>query len=352
MLSYIVTNSGNITLVADNRSFVIGKEHPNYEKIKGGLATMSETELVNLADISLAIQNEVEAIYNGKATLSNGSVLFNGQPVHSTLANRIKELSQSGFPVTPLLRFMENLMNSPSNKVVNRLFDFLSHDGLPITEDGCFLAYKSVQNDYYSKTTGNLVLLQGKVVDGRIYNGVGETVECVRNQVDDNEQNHCSNGLHAGAFEYAGPGGYFNKKNERVVIVKINPADVVSVPTDHSSQKLRTCKYIVVGEYKEKMDRGPVYGVEADTGRVVHLDDLADMMGMGGVRQRKLKELNDYVMNEFPDGLHAGANEFLDSTKDQRREFLNAVVPKPLKVKQSNFHNVRGPDGKFKRKGG
>jgi hypothetical protein len=34
------------------------------------------------------------------------------------------------------------------------------------------------------------------------------------------------------------------------MIVEINPADVVSIPTDCQFQKLRTCKYKVVGEYE------------------------------------------------------------------------------------------------------
>jgi hypothetical protein len=34
------------------------------------------------------------------------------------------------------------------------------------------------------------------------------------------------------------------------MLVEINPSDVVSIPTDCEFQKLRTCKYKVVGEYE------------------------------------------------------------------------------------------------------
>jgi acyl carrier protein len=53
----------------------------------------------------------------------------------------------------------------------------------------------------------------------------------------------CSHGLHAGSLAYA------RGWAERVILVEIDPADVVSVPGDENCQKLRCCKYTVVGEY-------------------------------------------------------------------------------------------------------
>ena len=35
---------------------------------------------------------------------------------------------------------------------------------------------------------------------------------------------------------------------ERTVIVKINPRDVVSIPTDYNEAKGRACRYEVIGE--------------------------------------------------------------------------------------------------------
>jgi hypothetical protein len=64
--------------------------------------------------------------------------------------------------------------------------------------------------------------------------------------VDDNCSVGCSNGLHVGAIDYVksygGPG-------DKVVVCKVNPADVVSVPLDSEHQKVRCCRYEVVAEY-------------------------------------------------------------------------------------------------------
>jgi hypothetical protein len=87
-------------------------------------------------------------------------------------------------------------------------------------------------------------VLQGVVnSQGRIYNGVGEHIEVQRNCVDDDRNNHCRPGLHVGSLDYAR--GWARGK---VVVVKVNPKDVVSVPNDCQCQKLRCCAYTVVSE--------------------------------------------------------------------------------------------------------
>jgi hypothetical protein len=58
--------------------------------------------------------------------------------------------------------------------------------------------------------------------------------------------------VHAGSLSYATGFGPTH------VIVKIDPADVVSIPTDCSCQKLRTCAYEVVALCQGKMEDGGV----------------------------------------------------------------------------------------------
>ena len=70
----------------------------------------------------------------------------------------------------------------------------------------------------------------------------------------------CSNGLHAGALNYVASYGSV-ESNDRIVIVKINPEDVVSVPSDCNCEKLRTCRYEVVGEYQGELLK-PLYKSE------------------------------------------------------------------------------------------
>jgi hypothetical protein len=138
---------------------------------------------------------------------------------------------QEGFPIEPMVVFMENLMSNPSRQAVQELYGFLEKNNLPITPDGHFLAYKKVRDDYLDCHSGTMD------------NSVGRIVEMERNEVDDNRNNTCSAGLHFCGHSYLAHFG-----GARTVIVKINPRDVVSIPSDYNDAKGRACRYEVVGE--------------------------------------------------------------------------------------------------------
>jgi hypothetical protein len=74
-------------------------------------------------------------------------------------------------------------------------------------------------------------------------NSVGKIVDMERNKVDDNKDQTCSTGLHFCGQSYLSHFG-----GERVVIVKVHPADVVSIPSDYNGAKGRACRYEVIGE--------------------------------------------------------------------------------------------------------
>ncbi len=138
---------------------------------------------------------------------------------------------------------------------------FLEYKELPITEDGCFLAYKGVQTDYFSSSGNvNTKVIQGTVnSSGQIFNGVGEVIEVRRRDVDDDRNKHCSHGLHCGSLDYAR--GFASK----LVVVKVNPADVVSVPNDCSCQKCRVSKYEVISDFVEEIQASVVGEKGEDT---------------------------------------------------------------------------------------
>jgi hypothetical protein len=153
--------------------------------------------------------------------------------MNNGLATRMIGMLQDEFPIEPMVNFMENLMTNPSKRAVTELYGFLEKNNLPITPDGHFLAYKKVRNDYLD------------IHSGTMDNSVGKIVEMERNEVDDNKDQTCSTGLHFCSQEYL---PHFGGYESRVVIVKINPADVVSIPSDYNNAKGRACRYEVIGE--------------------------------------------------------------------------------------------------------
>ena len=62
-------------------------------------------------------------------------------------------------------------------------------------------------------------------------------------EVDNDKNNTCSFGLHVGSQEYA-----TNFQGDCCILVKVNPKDVVSVPTDYNGQKLRCCAFTPIAE--------------------------------------------------------------------------------------------------------
>lgn len=235
---------GNLTLILNNKAHQVLPDHLNYKLIMEQLSHATEDELLELIDIETA----VASFSDGAVEVKNGKVFYDGEEVHGAISKRILEFMSKGLPFQPLVNFLNNLMENPSMQSQTELYDFLEHQYLPITEDGHFLAYKAVRSDYMDKYAG------------KFRNKVGDVCEMRRAKVDDNRGVGCSQGLHAGALNYVAGYGSVDS-GDKIVIVKINPKDVVSVPNDCNCEKLRTCRYEVVGEYQGELLK-PLYKSE------------------------------------------------------------------------------------------
>ena len=230
---YIVQGS-QVTVVINAKPHVVSKSHPMYQRVVEAIKA-NDWETVD----SIIDPKKVVIDYgNGSISVQGDTMYWKGEEFHNSLATRMIRMLQDGFDVTPMVNFMENLMQNPSKRAVTELYGFLEKNSLPITPDGSFLAYKKIRQDYTDCHTG------------KMNNSVGQVVEMERNKVDDDQNQTCSTGLHFCSREYLNHFG-----GARIVIVKINPRDVVSIPTDYNDSKGRACRYEVVDEIdKEKAD--------------------------------------------------------------------------------------------------
>lgn len=222
----------NIILVIDGKSYTINKDtHISYNKILQALKEQDWDVLPDLVETRKALVKFSKEY----VTIKDDDVLWKGLPFHNALSTRMIQMFNEGFSIDPMIKFMENLMDNPSKRSVEQLYGFMEKNSLPITEDGHFLAYKKVSKDYKD------------IHSGTFDNSVGKVVEMVRNSVDDNPDSYCSSGLHFCSESYL---SNFGSSDDPVMILKINPADVVSIPTDYDGAKGRCCKYEVVAQVK------------------------------------------------------------------------------------------------------
>jgi hypothetical protein len=255
MTNFIVSAAGTLTIVIDAKPYTIAPDHPNYDKIKGALKSGETQLIIELVDIARSVQDYIE----GDAEVKDGVVYYEGDAIHNTLTERILDMMASGFPFKPMFKFVNNLMKNPSKRATEELYEFLMHKNLPITDDGCFLAYKRVNDDWTD------------LYSNSIDNSVGQIVKMSRRKVDDDREMGCSDGLHVGALEYVegyGSGGH-------VLIVKVNPEHVVSVPSDHDCTKVRCCEYEVLSEFKGEL-KSPVYSPDGSEYDPTNYDDDLD----------------------------------------------------------------------------
>jgi acyl carrier protein len=195
------------------------------------------------------LRTAVETYTVGLLSVNSMGVTYSGRPLHTIDAERVMAFMRDKLSYKPIANYIVRKMKNPSSRAIREMYNFLEHRGMPLTLRGTFIAYKGVTTDFWS-INGNTetVVLQGEADStGRLLNKVGATIEVERSSVDDDFRQGCSHGLHAGSLSYAKGWG------QRVVLVEIDPADVVSVPEDCNCQKLRCCKYTVVGEYSGPM---------------------------------------------------------------------------------------------------
>lgn len=279
MFPYMIQGSV-VTVVIDNQTHTVTKTHPLFDEVK---RCIREGKWDRVKEI-IEPKKVIVKFSNGTIRIDGETVYYKDVEMHNSLTRRMVDMIKEEFDITPLVNFLGNLLQNPSKTAVSELYGFLEKNNLPITPDGYFLAFKKVNKNFYDIHSGTVLNkpaymmspsdldlikeAQGKKneVTVDVVDGVA-VVSMARNEVDDLRDNHCSTGLHFCSKEYL---NHFGQSDDPVVILKINPADVVSIPSDYNNSKGRTCAYQVVGVLGVSADdafndRAVVSDTDADT---------------------------------------------------------------------------------------
>ena len=252
MLTATKSNDNHWTVILGGQPFMFDHTHPQYAGLVECVHAGDADEFVTLINTG----NEIQSWSEGDFECRDGYLYFEGEQVASQPTSRVIEMIQQGFPHKPMLNYLTNLYDNVSERAVQESYTWSSHKGLPITDDGMMVGYKGVRphvGDTIKVKNGELK--DGDLVDiytGNTFrNNVGDVCTMKRRQVCDDHTKGCDTGLHVGTYEYAcnwaGNAGV-------VVLVKFNPKDIVSVPSDCECQKMRVSEYEVMAIAREQLE--------------------------------------------------------------------------------------------------
>ncbi len=227
-VAFIITGDSIVLTLGDDTE-IVDSSHANYKPIQMAIVAGDYKKAYELMNISKAIN----AFTKGAITVKGGELHYGELRLKSTLVDRILAMMAEGDEgFKRLVAFLERLLNNPSERSVSELWGFISHLDVEINDEGYIVGWKKVRSN------------NGRLFDshtGKVPNDIGNIVEMPRFMVNDNKDQTCSQGLHIGAWDYVS--GF---SGDTILKVLVDPADVVSVPTDYNDMKMRAAKYHVV----------------------------------------------------------------------------------------------------------
>lgn len=225
------------------KAYVASLEHPMFDDIVAALRENAPARsIINMFDAKTGLVDRFKSLSKTLKIDSNtNQIFYEGRQLHGSLADTVARFYYEKHQnFEPLVKFLDKVMLNPSDHSRENLYRWLAKHNFSIDADGDLIAYKGLKADMGSIHAGG-AYVDGVWVNGSVPNLPGTTISMLRDKVQFNPAIGCSVGLHAGNYRYAN-----SFAQGALVLVKINPADVVSVPTDSNDEKMRVSRYYVV----------------------------------------------------------------------------------------------------------
>lgn len=274
------SNGKSLTVIFSDGSLItVPSTHPTFERVLGYLLlvpTADVDEDVLRTDLEpIKVASEALTRLSERVTLVGTTLLFDGDVIETGIEDHIVRLleqssgsDEDDLGWMGLVNFLEKLGTNPDESSRESLYRWISAQNITITPEGDFIAYKGVvigKDGVSLSVHSGTAFVNDVKITGQIPNKPGDIITMPRASVQTDRDIGCSTGLHAGTWSYASTFG-----SGRTLSVKINPRDVVSVPRDCNSQKLRVSRYEVIAEEEKEFDKATYVTVEYVS------DDLED----------------------------------------------------------------------------
>lgn len=234
-LSKYILRHDMISFMMDGRPqpHMIRSDHPRFDEIVNAVKQMDMTKVSELMDPLIAFISKP----GSRLHIIDGSMYFDDIEVHTSLSNKIVEMIKRNEDPQKFLLFMENLLKNPEPRAILEVYGFIESNTLPITSDGCLLAYKTVRRSFYDHFSNTILYVPGS------------SPQMPREDVNNDPEKTCATGLHVCSINYIKNSFFGGNNRSRLVLVKVNPSDIVSVPIDYENSKVRCCKMTVIAEF-------------------------------------------------------------------------------------------------------
>lgn len=311
-----IKSKDNLTLFWNGKTKIVPVGTPAYDDVMRLIKSNADPATI-ISACDLAERVKLKCHCSGLfSTDEDNTVWIGKEKCPKALSDRIIDFVEHGLPFEPLIKFWNNCVANPDPRARTDLFAFLEHNGHPITEDGCFIAYRKVTPDFKDHRT--------KTMDNR----VGQTVRMERSQCNSNPDETCSAGLHVAAIDYA-----WSFSNGPTVCVKVNPKNVVAIPRDYNNQKMRCCEFTVLSVHEsEKPIQAPLVD---ETLKPKSRNDYGNWKNEDEAQTEDMKNggISDYEVHKL-----------------QYKDLPPAQKSKPVVSNNKGWQNLRDSKGRFYRK--
>lgn len=233
---HLITPQSITVFFTEGHPVSISKEDLRYDALYSSIKLRQTDRIIALTDKAAQIEQHTR----GKFMVVDGLIVIDNQPLPKSLSDKLLAFVDANLDTQPLENFWTNLKKNPSQESVKDLFDFMRVNKMPITHSGNFIAYKRVRDDYLD------------FYKGEFLNAPGRVIKMEREMVDANREHTCAQGLHVAAFDYAAKS--YHSGQGKIMEVEVNPRDVVAVPPDYNQQKMRVCRYRVLGPAQHEIE--------------------------------------------------------------------------------------------------
>lgn len=231
---HIISENNIVIFMTNGGMKTVSKTHKSFKKISAHLKNQEFQDAFDLIEKISHVKIKTKPIF----TVKNDVGYYKNEKLPKSITKILQRFLDNNISPTAVINFWNRLKKNPREFARNELMLFLEHTGIPLCEDGTFITYKVIRDNYMDCHTES------------INNKPGAKIPRMDVAAVEHNRELCNaKGYHVAAWSYLSTMGYYPESgHRRLVECKVDPKDVVSIPNDYSNAKMRVTYYEIIRE--------------------------------------------------------------------------------------------------------